>query len=985
MAENEPIKYSDLISPDDSIIKLQKQLDDIANALELVQDKAVTLSSSMKSMSGATRKGREEIDEAARDAMKLAKAQEDLAYAQSDTAKQLAYLNELKRIQNQRNKEEVKMSLSQRGSYDRLSARYSQLKREINAMNPVTEKARRAFEAKQKAAAKLYEQMNELQKATGRYTLEVGHYENAGKSMRSELKEITAQLQQMKLRGDENSVEYQKLISRAGELKDTMGDVSEAIKNTASDTSNLDAILGGASAVTGGFGLAIGAMSVLGVNTESVEKAQKKLQEAIALVNSVQAIANALNKDSALMTKLRAVAQKLLNKTMEENAVATNAATVATNKWKIALMTTGIGVFLVALGALVALYKNYVDVTASAEQKQMLFNQQIEKAEKKMNNASAEFARMRGEMAASGATEKELAQADKDNAEQMEANAKAIADARTKAFEEYAHQYNADIMLGKKHNDEEKKQYTDLLAAKEEADEKYKDAHSKYVIASYNLDNAIEEERKKNQEEQAERAKKLEEERKKQADERYQNELREQRALLALQDEYSLKAYEIQKNIYEKERDYDIKNGVEKETAQNEYLKKMRDLYDKFYKHREELNAKVLEEIEKEKEAEKKAADEIFDARKTLAEYWQETTLTDKEKERASVFKIIVEQESKALAALDKLAENGVEVTNEMYDKVFENTKKQMEKAEKELEKGEAKSFYSLLGFDLNSEQEQAINAAFSSAISSVNSYIDSLVALKEQAVDTANARVDSAQKALDAEIEARNAGYANSVETAQKELQLAKQQQQKAEQEAKKAQKIQQQLDTLQQTASLVTATANIWKAFTGIEGGAGIPLAMAATATMWGAFAAAKIKAAQVTKGTEKYGDGTVELLSGGSHASGNDIDLGMKTDGTRRRAEGGEFFAVINKRNSRKYRKVIPDVIRSINNDTFASKYLNANGKMAGALINIQNTNSTDLRQLQDDVRAIKKANEQRTYIDGRGFLVTVNGQNKRIIKR
>ena len=181
------------------------------------------------------------------------------------------------------------------------------------------------------------------------------------------------------------------------------------------------------------------------------------------------------------------------------------------------------------------------------------------------------------------------------------------------------------------------------------------------------------------------------------------------------------------------------------------------------------------------------------------------------------------------------------------------------------------------------------------------------------------------------------------------------------------------------------VTATANIWKAFTGIEGGAGIPLAMAATATMWGAFAAAKIKAAQVTKGTEKYGDGTVELLSGGSHASGNDIDLGRKSDGTRRRAEGGEFFAVINKRNSRKYRRVIPDVIRSINNDTFASKYLNANGKMAGALINIQNTNSTDLRQLQDDVRAIKKANEQRTYIDGRGYLVTVNGQSKRIVKR
>ena len=48
-------------------------------------------------------------------------------------------------------------------------------------------------------------------------------------------------------------------------------------------------------------------------------------------------------------------------------------------------------------------------------------------------------------------------------------------------------------------------------------------------------------------------------------------------------------------------------------------------------------------------------------------------------------------------------------------------------------------------------------------------------------------------------------------------------------------------------------------------------------------GEFAASKIKAAQLAKqtggtgGTETYGDGTVELLEGGSHQSGNDIDLG------------------------------------------------------------------------------------------------------------
>ena len=48
---------------------------------------------------------------------------------------------------------------------------------------------------------------------------------------------------------------------------------------------------------------------------------------------------------------------------------------------------------------------------------------------------------------------------------------------------------------------------------------------------------------------------------------------------------------------------------------------------------------------------------------------------------------------------------------------------------------------------------------------------------------------------------------------------------------------------------SSLVTATAGIWKSFAG-TGPWGIALAVAGTALMWGSFAAAKIKAAQITK---------------------------------------------------------------------------------------------------------------------------------------
>ena len=178
--------------------------------------------------------------------------------------------------------------------------------------------------------------------------------------------------------------------------------------------------------------------------------------------------------------------------------------------------------------------------------------------------------------------------------------------------------------------------------------------------------------------------------------------------------------------------------------------------------------------------------------------------------------------------------------------------------------------------------------------------------------------------------------------------------------------------IDTITQASSLITASANIWSALGGIPY-VGPALAIAAIATMWGSFAMAKVKASQVAGQTEQYGEGTVELLDGGSHASGHDIDLGRKKDGTRRRAEGGEFFAIINKRNSRRYRNVIPDVINSFNNGTFADRYQRANATMAGYAVNMMGGGSTDVSQLERDVTAIRKQGDRMQYVDGNGNTV------------
>lgn len=371
---------------------------------------------------------------------------------------------------------------------------------------------------------------------------------------------------------------------------------------------------------------------------------------------------------------------------------------------------------------------------------------------------------------------------------------------------------------------------------------------------------------------------------------------------------------------------------------------------------------------------------QIFDQQQALAQ--SEFDLLRNSEARKTQFRLQAEKER-----LQKVLELNQQAANKLSDVEVQTIQNTIKKIDQEIEqsKGEERGtdIYGLFGLNLDDAQKEAINTSMQYALDALNTFTAARVAAADAAVEQADKEVSAAQSALDAELEARANGYANNVVQAQKELDLAKKNQEKALKEQQKAQKQQAAIQTLQQIGNMVTATALIWSQL-------GFPFAIPAIAVMWASFAASKIKAAQLAKqtgetgGTETYGDGTVELLEGGSHQSGNDIDLGTKPDGTRRRAEGGEFFAVINKRSSRRFRKIIPDVINSLNNGTFAHKYLKSYSDGDGLTLNVTGQ-SPDLRNLSDDVREIKEQNRRRVYVDGDGNTIESYKNLKRKIKR
>lgn len=287
------------------------------------------------------------------------------------------------------------------------------------------------------------------------------------------------------------------------------------------------------------------------------------------------------------------------------------------------------------------------------------------------------------------------------------------------------------------------------------------------------------------------------------------------------------------------------------------------------------------------------------------------------------------------------------------------------------------------LGFD--DDQIDALKDAVNIVIEQLQSIMDAEVELAEQAVEAAEKRVEAAQSAYDAEVEARNNGYANNVATAKKELEQEKKNQQEKQKMLQAAQKRQEAMNTVTQASSLVTASANLWSSFSSIPI-VGPALALAAIATMWTSFAVAKIKAKQVTASqSDEYGEGGLEFLEGGSHASGDDIDLGVKNKKKRRmRAEGGEALAIISKKRTRKYKKILPDVINSLNKGTFEDKYLNAFASSDGLNISLNSNGSVDLSKIEDDVRSIRKQSETKYYTLPNGTVVIQHKNVKRIIK-
>lgn len=382
-------------------------------------------------------------------------------------------------------------------------------------------------------------------------------------------------------------------------------------------------------------------------------------------------------------------------------------------------------------------------------------------------------------------------------------------------------------------------------------------------------------------------------------------------------------------------------------------------------------------------EEEVRSRQEIAKARLEAEQAYDQSVFDLRKRSDEEIYRLQLKQQKDRLnlelQGLKEILEIQTGEEAELTRIAIETLENQIKVIDRKMKEGtEVTSIWELFGF--NSDAIKVIKTITDQVLSSLREITQARIEAADIAVQQAKKEVDASRKFLEYELEARANGYANLVDMARKELKENERKEREALEIKKKAQQQQNAIDTLTQASSLVTASANIWKTLSAL-GLPGIALAIAGIATMFGSFAYAKVKASQIAK--ESYGEGTVELLQGGSHQSGRDVDLGTRPDGTRRRAEGGEFFAVINKRNSRRYRNIIPEVIKSFNDGSFARRYGTMYDRLGSFAFATNTSAPTDVSRLERDVSEIRKHGDTRVITDRDGnTIITYRNLTRKI---
>ena len=191
-------------------------------------------------------------------------------------------------------------------------------------------------------------------------------------SLKSQLREAQAEVAKLSEQFGATSREAANAAKRAAELKDQIED-AKALTDAFNPDAKFKALSSSLGGVASGFAAYQGALGLVGVESKKVEEQLLKVQSAMALAEGLQALGGA--KDSFIQLA----------------SVVKNQVVAAFSTLKGALISTGIGALVVAIGFLLPKIMEWIDGTKELERRQNALNHEIDQANIKYKKNTEEI------------------------------------------------------------------------------------------------------------------------------------------------------------------------------------------------------------------------------------------------------------------------------------------------------------------------------------------------------------------------------------------------------------------------------------------------------------------------------------------------------------------------------------------------------------------------------------------------------------------
>lgn len=504
------------------------------------------------------------------------------------------------------------------GSYNALNATMKSLQQQWKATGDEAERNKLG-----KAILDINNQLKDLDSSIGNNQRKVGSYTegivDAFAQLKSEIKQYKNEL----LTLEEGTQEYNDTLAKLGNAQFQMKDMTEKAKYSVDDLGEkLNTISKVGQGVVGGFNALQGVFALCGTEGENLQKIMVKLQAGMAIVQGLQGMEGMIDSINGLKIQFGGAIKsvKLFIKSL--------------SGVKGAIAATGIGIFLVLLGTLIA---NWDKVTAAIDR---FINKETDaeravknltKAQEYLNRELERSTRLHNQqndlLLAAGATGKEIAERDLAYADEKYERQLKLANAANKQLKHLKYQKENVFMSGISDEDIEKaqKNYDDAKALQDKYFQELLDARHNVEVEGVKEKKAAEDEKKRIAQQIAEEQKRAAQQA---AEERKRIRLEEKKRVSEIRRETQLelmteeeKELSILKEEYEEKKKLLEKYKQDTTELTTLYDKEKKDIEKKYADERVKI---AEEEARKKLEAERKALESKITSATNTANYNQD-------------------------------------------------------------------------------------------------------------------------------------------------------------------------------------------------------------------------------------------------------------------------------------------------------------------------------------------------------------------------